>query len=149
VPAADLAAADALAVARAWLDAHEGVRRALDPVNVAGGRVGPYNEPPYPRLRLSEAPGDDRDLRWLLAPVLTIEALGDLDGTITPTVLRQIMYAALGALTELPEAEVPPGQPVVTSVRSLSGAVNSPLPTGQERYVTTVQFSIHPPTPTA
>jgi len=142
--AADLAAADGLAAARAWLLSHPGVTAAL------GGpdRVGPRNEPPFPRVRLTDSPGTDRDLRWLLATDMTVHVLGDYDGTPGKAELRRILYTVLGALTELPSADQSgAGVPIVTSVISTAGGGWSPEPSGQPRYVASVRVYIHPPFP--
>jgi hypothetical protein len=140
VVAAPLEDADALAAAISFLSTHERVIAALG----GEGRVRGTNEPPYPRLRLSSVPGSDRDLRWLLAPAVRLEALGDLDGSQTSDELRRILYIALGALTEMPEQEYGPGEPVVTNVASAGAGGSAPLPTGQPRWMSTVGVSIHP-----
>lgn len=136
-----LADTDALAVAVAWLSGHARVTAALG----GPGRVDATNRPPYPRLRLSAAVGDDRGLRWLIAPAVTIEALGDIDGSLGPHELRRVLYIALGALTEVVEKVYVPGEPVVTAVRSTGAGGRSDLPTGQIRWLSTVALSIHPP----
>ncbi len=137
--ATDLAGADPVAVALAWLRQHPDVQQVL-----GNGQVGGVNQPPYPRLTVLDPPGDDRSLRWLIAPTLTLEALGDLDGRHGKDVLRRLLYTALGALVELPEHPTPPGQPVVTAVTSAGGGGWSPLPTGQGRYLATVRMHMHP-----
>jgi hypothetical protein len=140
---ADLAAADGLAAARTWLLSHPDVTAALG----GPGRVGSRNEPPYPRVILSDTPGgSDRGLRWLLAPEVTVAVIGDLDGSPGKAELRRILYVVLGALLELPDVpQDAPGVPVVTSVDSSAGGGWSPEPTGQPRYISAVRISIHPP----
>lgn len=141
---ADLAAADPLAAARTWLLSHPAVTAAL------GGpdRVGRRNEPPYPRIVLTDTPGGaDRDLRWLVAPELAVHALGDVDGTPGPAALRRILYITLVALTELPDHAPAPGAPVVTSVVSTSAVGWTPEPTGQPKYSAAVRLYMHPPQP--
>lgn len=135
----DLAAADPLPRVLAWLSGHPAV------IDVLGGtgRVGGENVPPYPRLLLTDPDGDDRDLRWLLAPVIQIEALDDLDGSAGKARLRRCLYVALGALKQLPDQEVPPGEPVITEVRGVRGGGWVPLPTGQGRYVASVRVWSH------
>jgi hypothetical protein len=142
MPPGNLAAADGLAAARVWLLSHPAVTAAL------GGpdRVGPRNVPPYPRLLLTDGPGgSDRNLRWLIAPLITVAALGDLDGTPGKAELRRILYVALTALAELPDFPTAPGAPVVTQVESAAGVGWSPEPTGQPRYIASVRVFIHPP----
>lgn len=139
MPAADLAAADGLAAALGWLQRHPRVTAFF-----AG--VGAENLPPYPLLRVRPTTsGGGRNLRWLLAPELTLESLGDLDGTPGSAALRRGLFIAVAALTELPAAPAQPGQPVVTHVEDAGGGGESPLPTGQPRWVMTVRLYVHPP----
>ncbi|MEW9530760.1 hypothetical protein [Microbispora sp. NPDC049125] len=140
----DLARAHPLARVLAWLSSHPAVTAALG----GPGRVGLYNEPPYPRLRVVDTnAGTDRDLRWLIAPEIQIEAYGDLDGTPGKAALNFILYTALGALKELPEQAAAPGEPVITHVMSSRGGGPVPEPTGQQRYVAAVLVYAHPGTP--
>lgn len=136
-----LAQADPVAVAIPWLRQHPDVLALLggDP-----SRVGGENLPPYPRLRLTDPPGSDRGLRWLLAPSLQIEALGDLDRTVPKKALRDLAYTALEALVELAEAATPLGHPVVTAVESSGGTGWVPMADGQPRYLSTVRLYLHP-----
>lgn len=137
----DIYDVDPVAIARAALLADEGMSAAL------GGddRVGPYNEPPYPRLQLSDPPGNDRDTRHLIAPMVMIEALGDLDGTPGRPALRRILYRAITVLRDLPQVPVTDfEQTVVTGVGSTGGGGWAPLPNGQPRYITTLQIFAHP-----
>lgn len=139
--AADLAAADPIPRVISWLGSHAAVTRALG----APGRVGADNVPPYPRLRVLDPPGGtDGALRWLLAPEIQIEALGDLDGSPGKAALRFMLYTALGALKELPDAPAEPGQVVITSVAGLRGGGWARLPTGQPRYIASVTCHVHP-----
>jgi hypothetical protein len=141
VAATDLARADPLPRVIAWLDGHPAVVEALG----GAGRVGAGNAPPYPRLRVTDPPGgDDRRLLWLISTLVQVEAYGDLDGTPGKAALRRILYVALGALAELPEQDTPAGGPVITDVRSSAAGGWSPLPSGQPRYIATVQVWTHP-----
>ncbi len=109
------------------------------------GRVGAFNEPPYPRLRVLDTPGgDDRDLKWLIAPEIQLEAYGDLDGSPGKAKLREILYVALGALMELPHQPPADGYPVITGVASSRSGGWIPEPSGQPRYVTAVRLWVHP-----
>lgn len=141
MPAADLARADPLPAVIAWLDAHPAVAGELG----GTGRVAGTNEPPYPRLRLTDPPGDDRQLRWLMAARLRVEALGDLDGSPGKAALRRVLYVALGALKELPDQPANAGGVVITEVVSSAGGGWSPLASGQPRYLATVSVYAHPP----
>lgn len=135
----DLAAADPLPRALAWLSGHPAVTEALG----GPGRVGGMNEAPYPRVVLTDVDGDDRGLRWLISPVIQVEALDDLDGSTGKEQLRRCLYVTLGALMELPGQQPGPGEPVITDVRSVRGGGWVPLPTGQGRYVASVRLWTH------
>ena len=142
----DLADTDVLALARRFLVAHTGVTEALG----GEGRVASLNEPPYPRIRLSDPPGLDRNLKHLIAPILQIEVLGDPGLTGQKPALRRILYKALQALEGLPEAQATgqweriAGEPVCTFVESTGGGGYVPEPTGQPRYLATVRLYVHP-----
>jgi hypothetical protein len=136
VATADLAAADPLAAARTWLLSHPAITWPIESRNQA----------PYPCVVLTDPPsGSMRGARWLIAPELTLHALGDPDGSTGKAELRRILVVTLSALIELPDYPTAPGAPVVTNVES-SGSVGwSPEPTGQPRYVTSVRMYMHPP----
>lgn len=137
----DLARADPLPRIISWLNGHAALGTELGGV----GRVGMYNEPPYPRLRVIDVPGgSDRQLTWLVAVNLQLEVYGDLSGAPGKAQLRRALYVALGALMELPEQAVPADTPVITAIRSQSGGAWSPEPSGQPRYLTSVQVFSHP-----
>ena len=104
------------------------------------------NDGPYPCVVLTDPPGDDRDLQHLVAPILQIEVIGDLDGTVPPATLRRILYTVLARIKELPDQEFAAGEPVVTHVTSAGGGGWVPLPNGQPRYISTVTMFMHPPT---
>jgi hypothetical protein len=112
------------------------------------GRVGKENVPPYPRLRVSSPPsGSDRFLGRLVAPVVRLEALGDLDGTPGAEVLRRCLYVALGALAALPAHTPGPGEPIVTYVESNAAGGESPTVGGQPRWLAEVRvYLCHPDT---
>lgn len=135
---------DPVAIARTWLTSRPAVLAAL------GGNtnsIGPHNEPPYPCVRLTDLPGDDRNLRHLIVSSVQVEVLGDLDGSPGKPTLRAILYLILGELAHLPEQTFGPGQTVVTNVTSTGGGGWSPEPTGQPRYVGTVAMAMHPARP--
>jgi hypothetical protein len=142
-----LADTDVVALARRFLAAHPVLTSELG----GEGRVGSLNEPPYPRIRLNDPPGDDRSLRHLIAPSLQIEVLGDpaVDGQ--KPALRRALYVALEALAGLPEAQAQgdwirlPGEPVVTAVTSTGAGGFIPEPVdNQPRYMATVRVHLHP-----
>jgi hypothetical protein len=137
---ATLADTDPVTVALRYLRAAPEVLALLDgdPDRIRGD-----NRPPYPRVRLLPAPGDDLDMTWLLAPAVQVEAIGDLDGSPGPAALRRLLYTCLAALRDLPNHPTPAGEPVVTEVRAY-GTVWSPLPNTQPRWLATCSFWLHP-----
>lgn len=137
----DLSDADPLPRLISWLNADPAVTGLLGGTD----RVGYHNEAPFPRIRLVDIGGDDRDLRWLYAPQIQVEALGDLDGTQDKAALRRVLYAALSSLQRLPWDPVGPGDPVITSVGSARGGGWVPEPSGQGRYLAVVTLTVHPP----
>lgn len=137
----DLADVDPVALARTWLMGRPRVIAVL-----GGARFPARNEPPYPCVRLTDPPGDDRSLTHLLAPLVQVEVLGDVDGTPGKPVLRRILYTVLQELTYLPDQEFGPGEVVVTSVTASGGGGFVPEPNGQPRYIATVRMHAHPPT---
>lgn len=117
---------------------------------LGGDRVGPRNEPPYPCVVLTDPPGTDLSLRHLIAPTLQIEVLGDMDGSPGKPELREILYTILEELVALADSvQDDPTQPVVTAVTSTGGGGWVPMPTGQPRYLATVQMHLHPAAPPA
>jgi hypothetical protein len=137
-----LTRADPVAAARAWLLTRQSVTDAL------GGpdRIGADNVPPYPCVVLTDPPGDDRFLRHLVAPILQVEVLGDMDGSPGKPVLREILFTVLEELVALSDSvQTDPTVGVVTAVTSSGGGGWVPLPTGQPRYLATVQIHMHPP----
>lgn len=142
-----LAACDLEAVAIAWLAGHADVTAALG----GQGRVGSTNEPPYPRLNVYQGPsGVEGTMRRVLSPTLTIEALGDPNGVPGKAALRRLLYTALGAMVELPDAPVTdPTLPVITHIESSAGGGWAPMPVGvgtaQGRYLASVRVWGHPP----
>lgn len=151
----DLAAADPVAVVVSRLRASRkvGVELGLDPdsdtfaVDMAD-RIGDRNTAPYPRLIVADPPGgSNRGLRWLMAPAVQMEAIGDLNGRPGLAALRRILFVALQEVAAIPDTPVGPGEPVVTAVTADGSGGKVPLPNGQPRYLSTVILSIHPPVP--
>lgn len=141
MPVDDLAKADPIPRIVAWLNSHSAVTAALG----GTGRVSAVNEPPYPRLRITDVGGDDRDLAWLVATDVQIDAYGDLDGSPGREELRRVLYVALGALMELPEQPVILTDVVVSRVQSLRAGGFVPEPSGQPRYLSVVRVMSHAP----
>ena len=142
----NLAETDHVALAVRYLLSLDEVEQALG----GEGRVGALNEPPYPRVRITDPPGSDRGLVHLIAPVLQVEVHGDPDGSTGKPRLRRALYTVLQALAGLPEAQalgtfpLLPGDAVCTAVTSTGGGGYVPEPTGQPRYLATVQMHVHP-----
>ncbi|MEV8634272.1 hypothetical protein AB0395_21715 [Streptosporangium sp. NPDC051023] len=134
-----LARTDPIPRVIAHLSSHPEVTAAL------GGpdRVGLDNVAPFPRLVITDPPGDDRNLIKLVISTVQIEAYGDLDGTIGKGALKALCYLALAALKELPELPTPPGGPVITEVLGGVGVGWSPEPSGQPRYVAQCRIWSH------
>ncbi len=135
---------DPVALTLPYLTTHPYVVTALGGGDI-GDHISARNEPPYPHIRLLDPPGNDLDLRHLLAPVMQIEVHGDLDGSHGKPFLRDILYAVLEALVDMPnQPQINPTAPVITAVGSTGGGGWSPEPTGQPRYLATVQIHMHP-----
>lgn len=138
----DLVDADPVGTVIAFLNANSAVLEALG----GSGRIGLLNKPPYPCLGVVDTPGgSDRNLRWLIAPEITLNLWGDLDGSPGKAELRRIMYVVLQELRDLPERPTEPGHPVVTSVESTGAVGWAPEPTGQGKYTARIQIYMHPP----
>lgn len=136
----DLARADPLPRIISWLGAHTTLAAELGGL----GRVSLYNEPPFPCIRIVDVPGgNDRQLTWLIYKAVQVEAYGDLSGAPGKAQLHRALYVALGALKQLPQEATPVGGPVITEVRSVAAGTWSPEPTGQPRYVATVNVWSH------
>jgi hypothetical protein len=138
---ATLADTDPVVVALRHLRADPAVLALLDG---DAERVRGDNVPPYPRVRLLPAPGDDRDLLWLIAPGVQVEALGDLDGSPGPAALRRLLYTCTMSLRRLPDLPPVDGLTVVTNVAVSSPGGFVPLPNTQPRWLSTVQMHLHP-----
>ncbi|MGW0485758.1 hypothetical protein [Nonomuraea sp. NPDC003214] len=134
---------DAVPPVIAYLSGHPDLTAALG----GPGRVDGEHEPPYPRLRVADAPGGRENLdSYVVAQRITIEALGPVDGpSIGKAALRRILYTALRVLAGLPAA--PEGTSPDTVVTAISSSVAGgyvPLADGQPRYVATVTATAHP-----
>ncbi|MFJ8043793.1 hypothetical protein ACIRBX_25155 [Kitasatospora sp. NPDC096147] len=128
-------------LAAQWLSDHAELTAALG----GAGRVGARNSPPYPRIRISQVPGGSAPRwEWLATIHLQVEALGDLDRSVSRPVLRRAFVTAVKALHELTSRPAAPGQPVVTAVQALSAGGWLPEPTGQGRYVVVAAVTAHP-----
>lgn len=110
-----------------------------------GHRVGGRNQPPYPRVRVTQPPGGSlREGRWLLAPTVEVEVLGDVDGSPGDPAMVAAWTATIAALRDLPDQPHVPGLPVVTAVTFPGGGGSSPEPNGQPRWLFTAQIHVHP-----
>jgi hypothetical protein len=151
MPDIDLAAADPVAVVVARLRGSDKVKTELgftadDDVD---DHIGLRNVVPYPRLIVSDPPGGSlRGLRWLMSPIVQVEAVGDLDGRPGAAALRRLLLVALQEVAGVPETPSMPGEPVVTNIGADGSLGWVPLPNGQPRYLSSVQVFLHPPLPT-
>lgn len=142
----DLVDTDVLALTRRYLLTLDSVSEVLG----GQGRVGPRNEPPYPMLRLTDPPGDDRALNHLIAPLVQFEMYGDPAATGQKPLLRKALYRVLSEMALLPERQATrefehrDGEPWVTAVVSTGGGGWVPEPSGQPRYLATLRLYVHP-----
>lgn len=142
----DLVDTDVLALTRRYLLSLPSVTEVLG----GEGRVGPRNEPPYPMLRLTDPPGDDRSLNHLIAPLVQFEMYGDPAATGQKPMLRKALYRVLQEMGRLPERQAlgefehREHEPWVTNVGSTGGGGYVPEPTGQPRYIATLRLHVHP-----
>ncbi|SDH68859.1 hypothetical protein SAMN05421505_12086 [Sinosporangium album] len=142
--AEDLARADPVPVVLEWLSGHASVTGVLG----GAGRVGPYHEPPYPRLKVADVPGGtDSYLTRLVVVRVQVEALGSVDGGPGKELLRRILYTALGALEELPRAGPAPVGPVIVAVRPAQAGGYVPEADGRPRYLAVANVICHPTYP--
>ncbi|MER5966801.1 transposase [Streptomyces sp. NPDC002057] len=93
-------------------------------------------EGPWPHLRVDHGPGGAlRDLRWAIAPAVTLEVLGDPGGWPSKAELRRILLRCAQAAQELVEAPHVPGRPVISGIRPSGLLIWAPLVTGQPRWL--------------
>lgn len=143
-----LAGVHPVALARTWLLGDPAVASVLVALGADADHIEEHitdrNEPPYPHVRLTDPPGDDRFGEHLIAPLVQVEVHGDLAGNQSRGVLREVLYVVLESLHRMPSAEVPAGQPVVTAVQVAGGGGWVPEPNGQPRYLATRRLFVHP-----
>lgn len=140
-----IADADPVAAVLAWLAEHPKVREALG----GPGHVSGALEAPWPHLRVTAGPGGDmRDLRWATEPEVSLELYGDPGGWPGPAALRRTLLACAVAAAEMPDVPTVPGESVVSGVRPSGMLIESPLATGQPRWIMGLLVTIHPPTET-
>ena len=151
-------APDAEALAIAHLGAHPRIRELaalLDPEDPeSAANVGTDVVGPFPMLQVVQTPVNARagvgGPQWLDAPELAVSAWDAPPGSdgagVSKPALRELAYAAVNVLAELPDREVGEEDPVVTTVRRTYGP--SWLPdqaTQQPRYAAGVVLYLHPP----
>ncbi|AXI91311.1 hypothetical protein SAM9427_36680 (plasmid) [Streptomyces sp. ETH9427] len=136
-----LADADPVAEVLRWLSEHPKVAEVLG----GPGRVSGAVEAPWPHLRVAAGPsGDLRDLTWLTQPDVSLELCGDPSGWPGPAALRRALLVCALAARELPEQPTAPGRPVVSDVKPSGMLIESPLATGQPRWILGLLVTIHP-----
>lgn len=139
--AARLADADPLPQVLAYLQQHPDVTEALG----GPGHVSGLLEEPWPHITVTPGPGGDlRNLRWDTVMDISIEAYGDPSGWPGPAELRRLALLAVAVCVELPDADRPPGAPVITAVSPSGALAWTPLETGQPRWSTGVLVTSHP-----
>ncbi|MGW2550124.1 hypothetical protein [Streptomyces sp. NPDC001635] len=136
-----LADADPVSEILAWLQHSDEAADALG----GPGRVSGIGEAPWPHLRVSHGPGGDlRDLRWGIAPEVTLEVFGDPGGWPGQAELRRALLRCAKAAQDLVEAPHVPGHPVISGVKPSGLLVWSPLVDGQPRWVLNLSVTLHP-----
>ncbi|MFD0353013.1 hypothetical protein ACFVHW_04575 [Streptomyces sp. NPDC127110] len=136
-----LADTDPVSVVLAWLAEHPKVTEVLG----GPGRVSGTLEAPWPHLRVALGPGGSLgDLTWLTEPEVSLEVYGDPGGWPGPAALSRILKTCAIAAAELPAAPHAEGRPVITGVRPSGMLLESPLETGQPRWVMGLLISLHP-----
>ncbi|MER7759469.1 hypothetical protein [Streptomyces sp. NPDC097619] len=136
-----IADADPVAAVLSWLAGHPRVEEALG----GPGRVSGAREAPWPHLRVALGPGGSLgDLTWLTEPEITLEVYGDPGGWPGPAALTRILKICAVAASELSTTTRSDGQAVVSGVRPSGVLLESPLETGQPRWVMGLLVSLHP-----
>jgi len=137
-----LADADPVGTLLQWLTEHPKVQEVLGGPEHVSGAI----EAPWPHLRVAAGPGGDmRDLTWATEPDVSLELIGDPSGWPGPAALRRMLLVCAIAAKELCDAPAVPGRPVVSNVRPSGMLIESPLATGQPRWILGLLITIHPP----
>jgi hypothetical protein len=137
-----LADADPVAALLKWLTEHPKVQEVLGGPGHVSGEI----EAPWPRLRVTSGPsGDLRDLTWAIEPDITLELIGDPSGWPGPAALRRTLLVCAIAAKELVDAPAVPGEPVIAAIKPSGLVIDSPLATGQPRWMFGLLVTIHPP----
>ncbi|MFB8026021.1 MULTISPECIES: hypothetical protein [unclassified Streptomyces] len=136
-----VADADPVAAVLSWLAKHPKVAEVLG----GPGRVSGAREAPWPHLRVTLGPGGNLgDLRWLAEPEVSLELFGDPGGWPGPAAMSRILKVCAVAATELSEAPQADARPVISNVRPSGVLLESPLETGQPRWVMGLLITLHP-----
>lgn len=137
-----IADADPVAVLQKWLTEHPKVQEVLGGPDRVSGAI----EAPWPHLRVAAGPsGDMRDMTWAVEPDISLELIGDPSGWPGPAQLRRMLLVCALAAKEVVDRPAIPGEPVISSVRPSGMVIDSPLVTGQPRWVFGLLVTIHPP----
>ncbi|MEU6632822.1 hypothetical protein ABZ905_31750 [Streptomyces parvus] len=136
-----VADADPVAAVLAWLTEHPKVQEVLG----GPGRVSGAREAPWPHLRVGLGPGGNLgDLTWVTQPEVSLELYGDPAGWPGPAAMLRILKVCAVAATELPGSVPATGRPVISDVRPSGVLLESPLETGQPRWVLGLLVTLHP-----
>lgn len=139
---ADLTAADPVAVALGWLRGRPAITAAFGSAEHISGLV----EAPWPHLRVSAGPGGSvDDVLWQNTGEIVLEVIDHPSHVLGEAALWRLAMTALIELSQLPNREVSPTEPVVTLVRANGTVSNQPLQTGQGRQLIGVSVTVHPP----
>ncbi|MFD7763561.1 hypothetical protein [Streptomyces microflavus] len=136
-----VADADPVSAVLAWLSEHPKVEEVLG----GPGRVSGAREAPWPHLRVTLGPGGSLgDLTWLTQPEVSLELFGDPAGWPGPAAMLRILKVCAIAVAEMPESESASGRPVISGIRPSGVLLESPLETGQPRWVLGLLVTLHP-----
>lgn len=144
----DLAEADPVAAVVWWLQNHTPLNELLREHSTGDGPViGSRNEPPFPRLVVVDAmPGTLGTFNGRIRTGLSIEAMGDPDGTPGKGALWKIAVASAEALEQM--TREPEVRGCVFSVVNADLPWWMPLPpVDQPRYRYTATLTSHPAWP--
>lgn len=126
-----------------WLAAHPRIVAEFP----AGAVTGEARDP-WPHLRVTPTAGGFlHDGTHQHTDEVQIEVIDHPGGVLGMAGLRRLLLIAAAAVHDLDDRDSLPGDTVITEVRSTSGAVWSPLPGGQGRFLTTFSITAHPGLP--
>lgn len=124
-----------------WLETHAALAAEGLTAEHVSGRV----EAPWPHVRVTPSPGGFlQDMIHQHTEEVQVEVIDHPGGVLGQATVRRLLLLVAKAVAGLDDRDVSAGETVVTDVRSTSGAVWSPLPGEQPRYLTTFSITAHP-----